>query len=202
MRRLHPGEPNPSLLPRALADPSEDVRLQAALALRAADDPELLAACLEALDHEASLVRSHAADTLAVIGKRQAVEPLMQHLVRIGPGQATAAGGSRGSVFVGTQRAYVAGVRADVANNAAIADPVIGVIGEGATLDARVLGTSTATRSESEAVRSALGRITGASPGTTVRAWERWWKENGDAWRAPPQDEQAAALPDDTREIW
>ena len=113
-------------------------------------------------------------------------------LMAIGPGRRSGGAAPRGSVFVGTQRAYVQGYAARVGNSAAIADPIIGVVQEGATLDARVLGASGATQGESLAVRAALQRITGARPGNTVRSWEQWWREHRDDWRAPSRAEPAA----------
>jgi HEAT repeat protein len=206
MRRLSALDPEPELLRRTLVDPSPDVRRAAALALRDSGDDAYLTACLQALDHRASVVRKHAAEALGTMHQSEAVEPLMHHLARIGQGSGSASGssGPRGSVFVGTQRAYVQGFETNVANNAAIANPVIGTLQEGATLDVRVLGTSgiVATRAESQAVRLALGQITGEDPGRTVKAWERWWDRNGASWRRVIQADPVAAEAASPRERW
>ena len=143
LRRLPGPELELELLRRTLVDPAPEVRRAAGLAVRDSGDEALFTACLQALDHRTSVIRQHAAEALGTLGRAEAVEPLVQHLVRIGQGSGSASGSAapRGSVFVGTQRAYVQDFDAAIANNAAIADPVIGVISEGATLDVRVLGS-------------------------------------------------------------
>jgi hypothetical protein len=36
---------------------------------------------------------------------------------------------------------------------------------------------------EAGVARSSLGRLTGADPGNTGRAWQSWWSENQARWK-------------------
>ena len=65
----------------------------------------------------------------------------------------------------------------------AVADPQINVLLEGEVLEARILGVVEYSYvTESRAARGSLGRLTGAKPGNTGSAWQRWWKENQAEW--------------------
>ena len=133
-------------------------------------------------------MRTHAAEALGTMLEPAAVEPLVAYYVALSEaGKAGGGGGgARAMAFFGTQRAFVQGFNANVAAQAAIADPIIGTLQEGASLDARVLATSGggALNTEKAAARGALQRITGADPGRSSQAWTRWWQRHGDEWRA------------------
>ncbi len=183
LRRLYPDAPPAELTRRAVLDRAPEVRQQAALALRDANDENLIHPLVDVLHSDSSTVRTHAAQALATIGAAAAVEPLVTHFLAL-PASG-AAHTPRGSVFVGTQRAYVQGYDGNVATDAAIADPIIGVVQSGATLDVEVLGVSPrALAAERKALRSSLERITGAQPGSSRGAWQRWWNDHRDQWPA------------------
>jgi hypothetical protein len=130
------------------------------------------------------------------MGYPAAVEPLVGYLTRIrAAAQAGKSGGtSAGSIFIGTQTAYVQDFDVEVANAAAIADPQVNVLIEGAVLDARVIGIYTVSyATEARLVRSALGELTGLRLANTNRAWLDWWEKNQVAWKSPKTPSPATA---------
>ncbi len=195
LRRHFTGDAEPELTRRALVDIAPSVRMEAALALRELDDGEGLALCIDALQHPSTLVRTHAAQALSLMAAPQAVEPLIGALSAAGTASA-GSGGRRAAVFFGTQRAFVQGFDAQVANQAAIADPIIGTVQSGASLDARVVSTGpVGTTTERRALRTALETVTGQRIGSTAAAWDRWWRREGQAWRAAHTPEVAPTTP-------
>ena len=189
LRRMFPGVEAEGLLSRAVLDSSAEVRSSAALALRAADNPLMVAPVLRAVGSKHAEVRKNAIEALGNMEYREAVEPLFLHLVSL---QGGGGGGAPHAFFAHTkQQAYIQDFDVEVAQNAAIADPIINILQEGEVLDAAVIGvTEYVIASERSAVRGALSRLTGANPGETTAAWQKWWKEHGDEWRAatkPPE---------------
>lgn len=183
LRRLFPGRGVKELLRRAILDRSSDVRTAAALGLRAAEDEAVIAPAVRALGSRTTAVRQNAAEALGTMGYPAAVEPLYTHLVSLQSGGFGRA--PRANIFIGRQMAYIQDYDVEVAQGAAIADPIINVLLEGDVLDAGVIGvTDYVVQAERSSVRGALSALTGASPGNTTAAWTRWWDENGAAWRA------------------
>ncbi|HEX5009280.1 MAG TPA: HEAT repeat domain-containing protein [Planctomycetota bacterium] len=185
LRRLSVAEPYgetevKELLRRAARDLSPDVRRSAALALRDAHESGLILPLVTALESNSSTARTYAAEALGTMGYDAAVPALVQRLVTL-----PTAGGSgdysapRSSIFVGRQISYVAGYDVEVAQNAAIGKPLVGVIQDGATLDVAVMGvSSTSYVTESATLRASLQKLTGANPGNSVAAWKSWWAAN------------------------
>ena len=191
LRRLFPGSELKALTRRAVLDTSEGVRQQSALALADSGEDSVIAPLALALDSESALVRTHAAEALERVGLVAAVEPLALRLATLGPGSGRGSGGGggsrpRGTLFVGRQTSYVQGFDAEIATNASIANPIIGVAQEGVTLDARVFGVSGPSgysyARETASLRRALARLTGAPVRDTNAAWKAWWREQGEAW--------------------
>ncbi len=188
LRRLRTGERSRELLARAVLDSSEDVRTQAALALRDAREEALLLPLVRALGSEHASVRSNAAEAMGVMGYAAAVEPLISRLSTLSAPQ-SGGGGWRApaaNIFVGRQVAYVQDYDVEVAQFASIADPQINVALEGSVLDVRVIGVSEYTVAvESRRIRTALGKLTGAQPGSSNRSWLEWWEQNKARWGVP-----------------
>ena len=168
------------LLRRAARDLSPDVRRSAALALRDAHEEGLILPLVTALGSTSSTARTFAAESLGTMGYDAAVPALVQRLITL-----PTAGGSgdfsapRSSIFVGRQISYVAGFDVEVAQNAAIGKPLVGVIQDGASLDVTVMGvSSTSYVTESSTLRASLQKLTGANPGNSVQAWKTWWAQN------------------------
>ncbi|MEM7306458.1 MAG: hypothetical protein AAF682_07305 [Planctomycetota bacterium] len=185
LRRLFPGAEVKAMLNRAILDGSANVREEASLALRAAEEPAVILPALRALGSSSSAVRKNASEALGVMGYAHAVEPLYNHLLTVNAA-AQSGGGYHppaSNIFVGRQISYVQDYDVEVAQGSAIADPVINTLMEGSVLDVRVLAVSQSQlSSERAAIRRALTNLTGASPGNTTKAWTAWWQEHGDQW--------------------
>ena len=203
MRRLYPaGELGVSqvrsLIQRSVLDGSEDVRLEAARALRDVKDAAVAAPAVRALSSANPRLRENAIQALGVMGYREAVEPMMTYLGNVTSavqaGRSSA--GASSYLFVGTQTAYVQDFDVEVAQFAAVADPQVNALIEGAVLDARVLGSYTLSfATESRLLRRSLGDLTGADPGGTNRDWLDWWTRNKSAWSAPLPPGRTSAEP-------
>lgn len=181
------------LLRRAVRDVSPEVRRQAALALRDAQEEGLLLPLFKALGSRSSAIRTHAAQAMAVMGQPRAVEPLVVRLLTLQPSGGDGFFAPRSSIFVGRQIAFVQGFDVEVAQNAAIGKPMVGTLQEGASLDVTVMGVSGGGGGggggygyvqEGEALCQALEQLTGAHPGRTKADWQRWWNENRAEWLA------------------
>ncbi len=184
LRRVFPGQDLPSLLDRAVLDGSEDVRAGASLALRDAEDTELVVPLARALSSSHPKVRQHSIQALGNMGYGAAVEPLMAHLAAL-PAAAQSSNWRppASHIFVGRQTAYVQDYDVEVAQGAAIADPQINTQIEGSVLDVRIFSVrAESVAIESRHVRSALAQLTGADPGRTSKAWLDWWEENRGEW--------------------
>jgi len=178
LRRLYPSGGVRPLLRRSVLDRSSSVRREAALALAAVRDESVAAPLVRALDSSHSAVRANAAEALGNMGYQAAVGPLIAHLATL-----PASGGSgstvpRGHIFVGRQFAYLQDFDVEVAGFQSVGDPQINVLQEGAVLDAGVVGVEqTVYVREARSIRTALGKLTGADPGSRSRDWLRWWEE-------------------------
>jgi len=169
-----------TLLRRAVLDRADEVRLHASLALGDVGEEGLIVPIVAALDSKHPQVRMNAAQSLGAMGYRSAVEPLVNSLVNLAPGDG--AFRPRGTIHVGGQIAFVQDFDVDVAQAAAIGNPTIGTVQEGATLDVRVLGVSgPSMAAQSATLRKSLEQLTGAQPGKTRGAWKSWWKANQSA---------------------
>ncbi|HET6201356.1 MAG TPA: hypothetical protein VFI25_00990 [Planctomycetota bacterium] len=167
-----PGEALKRLATVAIVDTDETVRANAVDSLKRAEGGRSCAALApQLLAAPTPVHRRRAVAALERIGAPAAVPPLAEALRRI-EAQAQAAGGPRGYVSFTTQTSYVRDFDVEVAQAAAIADPQIGVLTEGAVLDARVLSV----RSERVAILGALSRIVGSDLGESPEAWESWYR--------------------------
>jgi len=196
LRRLVPGQALKPLILHAVLDPSEEVRRDSSLALKAAQEPGVIVPVVRVLEKSASPeLRRRAAESLGDMGYPAAVEPLVSRLAAA----ASDSGGGvpHANIFVGRQVAYVQDFDVEVAQFQAVADPQINVFIEGSTLTAAVTGvTTTEVAVELATARTALERLTKASPGKTSKAWLAWWEANGSKWRSAdlsrPASEAAA----------
>ena len=188
LRRLFPREAAKPLMVHALLDASEPVRRESAFALRAFGDPALIAPALRALEKGPPTVRIQAASTLGDMGYAAAVEPMIARLAALQSG-----GGERlphAYIFQGRQLAYIQDFDVEVAQFQAVADPQVNVLVEGQVTEAAVRGVQVhEVTVEASAIRTALGKLTGAQPGRTTQAWLAWWQENAARWRAEASPE-------------
>ena len=184
LRRLFPGSEAEGLISRAVLDASQDVRTSAARSLKAFADPVVIEPAVRALSSKHAELRKNAVEALAAMEYREAVEPLVRRLSAL---QSGSGGGyaPRRHIFTGSQRAYIQDFDVEVAQGAAIADPVVNVMTEGSVLEVAVVNTTEYQfATESVALRRALQHLTGAKPGDSAAAWQRWWNEHGDEWQA------------------
>ena len=181
LRRTFPGFAGKSLLLHTVYDPSADVRLACAQAIKISGQEAWIVPLVRTLeDSSSSIARANAAEALGVIGNAAAVAPLMARLAT--PPQATSTGRIPHShIFVGTQKAYVQDFNVEVAQFQAVADPVVNTVLEGMVTDAAVSGVMDAQfQVESSTERAALAKLTGEHPGDTNKAWVAWWKARGE----------------------
>ena len=164
LRRLAPAKSLEPLLQRCALDGSREVRTEAAHALAATGEEGVILPLVRALSSEYSSVRANSAEALGVAGYPAAVPVLKAHLSNL-TASAKASGHSappRNHIFVGKQTAYVQDFDVEIAQAAAVADPQVNTLHQGAVLDVRVLAVTssrTATRTELSAVRAALAKL-------------------------------------------
>jgi hypothetical protein len=184
LRRLAPGESRREAAMHAMFDPSADARREAARMLACARDASTIEPFQKALGESRSpLLRERAAEALGHMGYASAIPALVAALARPAAGGGTAARPPRSHVHFGSQRAYVADFDVEVAQFSAVADPTIGTLVEGATLEVAVVSSISALDAraqEAVATRAALSRLVGLRMDTT-KQWLSWWEREGRA---------------------
>ena len=181
-RRRDPASQATALVRRAVLDPSEPVRIEAARGLRDAKDETLARRVEAALADGDARVRTNAAQALGAMGYRSSVPALMAILAAPPPpaGSSGHPGGTRANIYVGSQVAYVRDFDPVIAQNASIGRPIVGSVEDATVLDVRVGGTSTQTvQVELPTLCRSLGELTGQRLPETSTAWLEWWKRNG-----------------------
>ncbi|MBK9388356.1 MAG: HEAT repeat domain-containing protein [Planctomycetes bacterium] len=170
--RLMPKEGLKRLLERALLDRQKDVRQVAQKELARSSDPGIVFPLLRGLDSKHPQVRLNAIDALAALGDPRALGDLILRVTHSG------GTGQRVNVSFTKQISYVSDFDVEVAQAAAIADPVINVLQEGAVLDVTLVGTHGETDYYVERSRAldALKKISGKDLGRDPKAWTEWWQ--------------------------
>jgi hypothetical protein len=165
-------------------DASEDVRVQSARALRAANDPALSLPLVKALQSPSLAIRANSAAALGEMGYAAAVEPLVARMTAALQSSSDARV-PHANIFVGRQIAYVQDFDVQVAQFQAVADPQVNVLIEGQVLDVGVVAQREEdVATEVVAIRQSLEKLVGFRPGNTAREWLRWWEKDGARWRA------------------
>jgi hypothetical protein len=181
LRRLYQGGAIGPMAVHAVLDPAIDVRDEAILGLRAANDPKACGMLVQALANPSGLVRGNAIDALGRAGYREGVEPLIQLMMAASAAAASGGGanGVRSNLFIGLQTAYVQDFNVEIAQAASIADPIVGALQSGVVFDVTVGGVSSVPiTTEIWTAARALVRLTGERIGADPPAWEKWWKAN------------------------
>ncbi len=164
------------LIAAAVQDKEETVRTAAVDSLvTLAGRDQIAWAFLGELNGWIPRYRIHAYHALGRIGNPYAVGVLIRrmryHLV--------SGGGPRAHIFIGEQMAYVKDYDVEVATNAAVADPVVGVVNNGQVLDIKTVRVERIIEVEERvALVGALEALTGAGLGQDYVAWVRWWDEH------------------------
>ncbi len=163
----------PALYKRAVFDTEEEIRKAAAHAVKSTEAEGKIGPFVRALNSPFTRVRTHAIQALEVLGDEGAVGPLVARYQLVG--------GSGQSVYITTvnQISYIQDFDVEVAQTSFIADPVIGVIQDGLTLNVRVLATVGEIEVyERPALSSALSSLTGKNLGDSPRAWAAWYRDH------------------------
>lgn len=170
----------PPLYKRAIFDKSDSIRAAAVAGIKATDAAGKIGPFVHALNSPFDVVRLHAVQALGALGDPAAVGPLVARYQVVG--------GSGQSVYISNvnQISFVQDFDVEVAQTAFIADPVIGVIQDGLTLNFRALATTgTIDIYEKPAYAEALGQLTGKDLGNDPKAWAEWYRnEQREAKRA------------------
>lgn len=152
-------------------DPSvRRAALDAAVALKNAGDQRVLPPILKGLEGGPK-ARAAALEALEGLLDVHAVGSLVRALASSG-----ATSGVENSMSVTRQVAYVKDFDVEVANSSTIADPIIGVLQDGVTLDVTLYGVSERGWSSSERARigALLERLTSERYGTNADKWNAW----------------------------
>jgi hypothetical protein len=171
LQALNDKDALPALYQRAIFDADEEVRRAAVLGIKATDAEGKIGPFVKALGSAFTPVRVNAANALGTLGDAGAVGPLIARY--------QVAGGSGQSVYISqvNQISYVQDFDVEVAQTAFIADPVIGVIQDGLTLNFRALShTGTYDVYEGAAYAGALRQLTDKDFGTDAKAWAEWYR--------------------------
>jgi hypothetical protein len=163
------------LLRAAIHDRSPEVRRAAARSLKAIDSPSTVHPLGRALDSRFEQVRIHAAEALAELGDQAA----LPYIVKKWEGRS---GDFPRSYFSNVRQvSYIQDFDVEVAQTSFIADPIVGVLQEGVVQDVKILATETIiTELERVAYAGALKKLSGVDLGNDVKAWSRFWHENGE----------------------
>ena len=175
------------LYKRAVFDQSEKIRNAAVAAIKGSDIKGKADPFIRALNSPFDPVRVHAIKALGALGDAKAVGPLVARY------QVT--GGSGQSVYISSvnQISYVQDFDVEVAQTSFIADPVIGVIQDGLTLNFRALATNGYIDVyEKPALAESLSKLTGKDLGNDPKAWAKWYRNKKMDERRRKRDSQKA----------
>lgn len=158
----------------ALRDPDEEVRKEAALALRHLRCTWAYAEFIKALFyHREESVRDAASDALGYLRDSYAIEPLIAGLcVKVGTGRAP----SNLRMFSGTITSRVIGWKEYITPRGKIRIPIVVQIESGASLG----GDNAPTYIENGQALHALKHITGVNFWYEKEKWRKWWAQNKD----------------------
>ncbi len=175
-RRIDPSSQADVLVRRAVVDPAERVRTEAARALSAAQDDTLVLRVAAALQLGDARLRTAAATSL---GEMRSAIALPALVARLSAMQSSGhPGGTRAHLYVGRQVTYVKDFNPEIAQGASIADPIIDVVEDATLLDVRVGGTSVVSAEmERRSLCRAMSKISGVDLPENPARWLAWWDE-------------------------
>jgi len=163
----------PWLIRSSMYDASRDVRSAAFRALQGYDDADLFFPYARALHSTSPQARIMAAEALAELGDARGTGAILRR-ISIGIGEA-----GRANIMVGKQQSYIQDFDVEIAQSAAIGDPIVQTIRDGIILDFKILGGSGERWivEENNAYASALRRLTGRDFGQDWKAYEKYAAE-------------------------
>lgn len=176
-----PDERNQMSLCRAIVvDKEREIREATAALVRDHGDPvDVIERIAPGFLHDNPAIRGRTAQALEYLAHPEGAKYLVAagpvaNLRRVGGGQI----GVRAHMFQRTQRSYIRDFEVEIAQAAAVANPVIGTVDDGVVLDVRVGGVFGDHSAVLKAYRKALQRIVGEDPGPDPRHWRAWWESH------------------------
>lgn len=173
----NPAGTSDALVRRIQQDRIPEVRQASAGALAHRNDIKAVVSLANGVHAQTPLVRVHCAEALGEMREVRAAETLLTRWYMLMQAGSTPEGRSA-NIFCGTQVAYVGGYNVEVAQAAAIAEPVISTLMTGAVLDVRVLAVSVERQIafEKNVVHDALVKIAGRDYGNSPSDWAAFLK--------------------------
>lgn len=163
----------PWLIQGSMYDASPRVRAAARRAVKGFKDADVFYPYARALFSRYAAVSIQAANALAHLGDPRGVDVVLRK-VHIGINAS-----SRVNIFVGTQSSYIQDFDVEIAQAAAIGDPIVATIRDGVILDFKILGGYGYgwIVEQRAAYAGALASLTGKDFGEDFKAYARYAKE-------------------------
>jgi hypothetical protein len=163
----------PALIRTSMYDADADVRAAAYRSIQGFGDTDVFHPYARALWSTSPQARILAAQALAELGDLRGVDVILRR-VSIGIGESP-----RANVYVGRQNSYIQDFDVEIAQAAAIGDPIVQTIRDGIILDYKILGGSGERWivEERNAYARALQKLTGQDFGEDWKAYGAYAKE-------------------------
>ncbi len=165
----------PFLIRTSMFDAKEDVRNAAFRAIKGFQDADVFYPYARATLSNEPLASIQGAKALAVLGDMRGVDVVLRK-VSIALGAA-----GRANIMVGQQNSYIQDFDVEIAQAAAIGDPIVQTIRDGIILDVKVLGGHGEgwIVEQRGAYARALQDLTGRDYGQDWKAWRKFADEQG-----------------------
>ncbi len=165
----------PFLIRSSMYDANEEVRNAALRAIKGFGDADVFYPYARATLSNEPLASIQGAKALAALGDMRGVDVILRKV-------SIALGASgRANLMVGTQNSYIQDFDVEIAQAAAIGDPIVQTIRDGIILDVKVLGGHGEgwIVQQRGAYATALQDLTGRDFGQDWKAWRRYADEQG-----------------------
>lgn len=165
----------PYLIRSSMYDAKEEVRNAACRAIKGFGDADVFYPYARAVFSNEPLASIQAAKALGELGDMRGVDVVLRR-VSIGLGAS-----GRANISVGQQNSYISDFDVEIAQAAAIGDPIVQTIRDGIILDVKVLGGYGEgwIVEQRKAYAGALQDMTGRDFGQDWKAWRRYADEQG-----------------------
>ncbi|MHC4971653.1 MAG: HEAT repeat domain-containing protein [Planctomycetota bacterium] len=163
----------PWLIRSSMFDAKPEVRAAAYRSIKGFSDTDVFYPYARAIFSKNPRVRVLAADALAELGDMRGVDVVLRR-VSIGIGAS-----GRANIMVGTQNSYIQDFDVEIAQAAAIGDPIVQTIRDGIILDYKVMGGwgEAWVVEQSKAYARTLKSLTGRDFGEDWKAWRKFAEE-------------------------
>jgi len=163
----------PWLIRSSMFDAKPEVRNAAFRAVRSFRDEDVFFPYARAMYSKSPKARIMAAHALASLDDLRGVDVILRR-ISFGLGEAP-----RVNMMVGTQTSYIRDFDVEIAQSAAIGDPIVGTIRDGIILDFKILGGHGETwiAEQRRAFAGALANLTGRDYGENWKQYEQYAKE-------------------------